>query len=564
MSREARTRERWIVLALAGLGLALRLHGLGDKALWTDEENMLRNARSDLGHIFQTWAQPLYYAFLHVWGLVVGETALLLRLPAALLGTAGAWVTWALAREIAPRRVAMLVLVLVVVDPFHVMHSQSVRWYTATYFLMTCATLQLVRGIRYGRRADWIRFAALGLVASLTDFWAAGFLVVELLAVVGAACWWSPGGATRRQLAAGACAVLALSGTGLWRMAAKTVDIVDPQRAAGRTAFQLSEETPYVQDPLSLDFLASVGSAFVGTEGEPGLSAAAAVFAGLAAIGLVTLAGRARRLTVLFCSLGLAPFAALAGLALLDQAPLHAVYVRYLIFLLAPYLILVSLGAWRLVDRVPARAAVASVALLPALMLPTLGDYYTTPKRDWRGMAEFLRRNVAAGDVVACRENWQSVGLLRYLKDHPSLAPSLEEGRLLIEIDGNPLVEEPITLMRDCPIVPQVAHVLPPRVEGDHYRLLDALLDPDTFRCLVVRRAQGPEDEEMPWGEPVALGGERIWFINAFYAVPSHIERDWTLAARFGTILDSGALEIWCSEPVPSGLERFNEGEVIH
>ena len=552
------------MMALVGVGLALRLHGLGEKALWTDEENMLRNARSDLGHIFQTWAQPLYYAFLHVWGQVVGETALLLRLPAALLGTAGAWATWALAREITGKRVALLALVLVVVDPFHVMHSQSVRWYTATYLLMTCATLQLVRGVRYGKRADWIRFAALSLVASLTDFWAAGFMGVELLAVGGAALWWSPGGATRRQLAAGACVVLVVSGTGLWRMADKTVDMVDPGWGGGRTAFQLSEETPFVLDPLSLGFLASVGGAFVGTEGEQGLSVVAAVFAALAAIGLMSMARQAPRLSVLFCALGAAPFAALAGLALMDHAPMHAVYVRYLIFLLAPYLILVSLGAWHVLATVPARSACVLAAVLPGLMLPALGDYYTTPKRDWRGMADFLRRNVAAGDIVACRENWQSVGLLRYLKDHPSLAPSLAEGRLLIELEGNLLVEEAITLMRDCPIVPQVAHVLPPRVEGDHYRLLDALLGRDIFLCLVTRRERGPEDEEMPWGKPVALGGERIWFINAFYAVPDHIERDWTLAARFGTILDSGALEVWCSEPVPSGLERFNVGEVIH
>jgi len=155
--RPSRALATAAVATLCLVALALRLHRLGDADIWWDEGWSIWLARMPLLQQAERTAYdtnpPLYYALLHFWRLVVGESEYAVRLLSVLGGVVAVAATHRLARECRQTTAGLIAAALVAVSPFMVHWSQQTRmysWTTALGLLSTALALRLWRANRGG------------------------------------------------------------------------------------------------------------------------------------------------------------------------------------------------------------------------------------------------------------------------------------------------------------------------------------------------------------------------------------------------------------------------------
>jgi hypothetical protein len=184
--RAARLAVWWPLLAITLLGAILRLSTLGLQSFWFDEAftpvhvlhpSLLATLRSVL-HTENT--PPLWYVLEWVDWRILGGGEVALRLPSALFGIATVPVAWAIGRELAGRRAAIVCAAIVAVNPLFVWYSQEARAYGL--FVLTAA-LSLLCFVRAERDPTPVRMAAFALssAAALLSHYFAVFMLVPML-----------------------------------------------------------------------------------------------------------------------------------------------------------------------------------------------------------------------------------------------------------------------------------------------------------------------------------------------------------------------------------------------
>ena len=173
---ESERSTPWAALiALMVLAAALRAIGL-DGGLWLDEIlTLVDSVRQPLAQIVTVFPwnnqHTLYSVLAHVSIRTFGEEAWSLRLPALLFGAATPPVLYLFAREFAGRTEALLAGLLLAVSYHHVWFSQNARGYSALAFFALLASWLLLRGLRRGKRSDFLWYgvaSALGVYTHLT------------------------------------------------------------------------------------------------------------------------------------------------------------------------------------------------------------------------------------------------------------------------------------------------------------------------------------------------------------------------------------------------------------
>ncbi len=175
-----------VVLTLTVVALVLRVIGLGDQSLWTDEMHTLAVAGVPRAPEIPPWhlsdlllvtQGPLFMLLVHAWSRLVGMSDAALRVLPVIFAVATIPPFYALAERLAGARPAILATLLLAVSPFHIWYAQELRGYSLVILAAVVATLFLVDLVRH--RGGVLQFAlyaasiALGLGASLT----AGFLL---------------------------------------------------------------------------------------------------------------------------------------------------------------------------------------------------------------------------------------------------------------------------------------------------------------------------------------------------------------------------------------------------
>ncbi len=142
------------LLSMTVVGGVLRLLSLTGQSLWVDEIltwNAIRPG-GDLGfweQVRDTIQGPLYLAV--VWPLLhMQDTALMLRLPAAVAGVLAVPLFGWLAFRLLDGRAARLALLLFAVNPFHVWYSQEGRGYAFVVLFALVTALVYVAMVRRG------------------------------------------------------------------------------------------------------------------------------------------------------------------------------------------------------------------------------------------------------------------------------------------------------------------------------------------------------------------------------------------------------------------------------
>ncbi|HHY56077.1 MAG TPA: hypothetical protein GYA08_11640 [Chloroflexi bacterium] len=149
MTSSLRTpRIGWIILLLVATGAVVRALRLTWQPLWWDEGYSVYFATEPLARMLELTAgdihPPLYYALLHGWINVWGAAApVALRTFSVIVGVAAlplqAWLAWRLFPG--RRRLLVIALVLLVVNPLHLFYSQEVRMYGLGMALSSLSTV---------------------------------------------------------------------------------------------------------------------------------------------------------------------------------------------------------------------------------------------------------------------------------------------------------------------------------------------------------------------------------------------------------------------------------------
>lgn len=167
------------------LSFALRLHRLGDRSVWWDEGLAAWAARQPLGQLTNWTAHdvhpPLYFALLHFWRLVSGDSEFGLRLFSAVLGTCAVAATYLLGRKVGGQMVGWLAALFLGVSRFAIDWSQEMRMYTLTALLSALvlwAVLGLWQQHSNGRFWKWGAVYVLLMTAGLYSLYLFALILV--------------------------------------------------------------------------------------------------------------------------------------------------------------------------------------------------------------------------------------------------------------------------------------------------------------------------------------------------------------------------------------------------
>jgi 4-amino-4-deoxy-L-arabinose transferase-like glycosyltransferase len=405
-----------VAVLLTLLAAALRLYGLGQQSLWTDEAHTIMVAgipRSpavppwhprDLLHVTQG---PLFMGLAHYWARLVGTGEAALRLLPALFSIATVPLFLALAGRLCGRRAAGFGGLLLAVSPFHVWYGQELRGYSLLMLAAVAATLDLVEILRgAGGIRRYLLYAAsvtAGLGASLTMVF---LLPVHALAAAARARRSGRRGLLGIALAWLLVLLLAAPWLGVFGTrhdVGRAVDRAQTAEAPLRGATTMPAlAVPYTFYAFAAGFSLGPTPAALHAPGRgladhaPVIALVAVLYGSLTVGGLLATTAR-RPATAFFLVVWIAiPFALAAWLALTNVKVWNARYVAvaYPAFLLAVAAGLAALPAW------PRRLVTVLVLALSLVGLWNLRRDPAYAKEDYRSAGAYLDRHLAPADAL--------------------------------------------------------------------------------------------------------------------------------------------------------------------
>ncbi len=408
------------------LAAVLRFYRLDGASLWVDEIltwNMIRPDRDLdlLGQVLDAIQAPLY--LLVVWPLTrIQENEIMMRLPAAVIGTLTVPVFGVLLGRLLDHRAARLGTLLLAISPFHVWYSQEARGYSFLIFfviLMTLAYLELTE--KPPKPAPALALAFTGACAILSNMSGLFLLLGMGLAVL---LLKRP-----KHLGQWGLWALALAGAVLlsspWLLKASGIWAVDRIMPGVNTGAALRGQSTF--SPLAIPY--SFFTFFFGNSFGPSLRElhqpdrmmvlkanlpfliAGAIPVGLGLLSSLRHLGRQRLFLLLFVA---APMGILMVLALRNIKPWNPRYVAVVFPFL---LILLSLGLTRLSGNWSRAGAVLMIVLsFWALAGHYWNDRYV--KADVRGAVHFVEgKNKSAEPILVP----SVTGVYSFYKQQPAL-----------------------------------------------------------------------------------------------------------------------------------------------
>jgi hypothetical protein len=407
----------------------VQLYGLEHKSLWHDEFGTLTNAGYDGGWIdairnpltVPTLPKPpLSFLVTHAF-LRLGQGALWARLPSVLFALLTIPLNYTVGSTLFARRTGLLAALLLAIAPLHVRYAQEARMYSMLAFL-SILTLYLFWWAIRSRNGRWWAGFALATTANLYTHQFAilplGVLVlfgVGLMIAPRARAWFP---FRRRQFFLSLVAILLLY---LPMVPFIVEGVISEEGLGGQPVSVYGELSLNLGSLLSTFRLLSGGT-------DPALIASLIlVGTGLVGFALHRVKARRRRRPSPAGSTqdhtaraGADPLTGYAILLLLIWIVLplvaalvfpagHGVRIRYLLFILPAYLLLVGYGLSWLLGRlqtassqpaVPTAAAVLMLVGIFAITGPSLTSYYAETKQNWRDATYLVLDLALPGEPV--------------------------------------------------------------------------------------------------------------------------------------------------------------------
>ncbi|MFH1507389.1 MAG: glycosyltransferase family 39 protein [Candidatus Omnitrophota bacterium] len=127
------------------IGMGLRIHNIGSKSIWMDEVMHSLYAKGSFGTIIEPkqGVMPAYTLILKLWRLVANSKVTTLRILSAILGTLTIFILFKLTNAIYGKGVAIISSLLLCLSPLHIFYSQQI----GPYSLFVLAALLFVYSI---------------------------------------------------------------------------------------------------------------------------------------------------------------------------------------------------------------------------------------------------------------------------------------------------------------------------------------------------------------------------------------------------------------------------------
>src|SRR6201996_5084845 len=193
-TQEEAGARRWAILAavvgLTAAGAAVRFASLGVQSFHHDEViTVMRVIPGSFGHMLHEVKTsesnpPLYYVLAWGWARAFGRDEWGIRSLSALFGTLTVALGYPIGRQLASRRVGLILAGLLAFNPMLIWYSQEARSYSLLVFFGALSFLFFLRALDSGGRprelALWALASALALGSHYFAFFAVGIEAVWL------------------------------------------------------------------------------------------------------------------------------------------------------------------------------------------------------------------------------------------------------------------------------------------------------------------------------------------------------------------------------------------------
>jgi uncharacterized membrane protein len=444
--------------------MTLSLYGLDSKSLWFDELATLTGAgwegswldaiRLPLT-IPTTPKPPLSYIITHLF-LPLGEGEFPLRLPALLFATLTIPLTYALGKSLFDRQVGLLGAFLLAIAPLQIRYAQEARMYAMWAFFSLLSLYLFWKAARSREARRWVLFAVVTILALYTHL----FTLLALGVMILFALWLLVRPQTRAQFPFQArhfiiaIAVILLAYTPMIPFLAE--GLVSGEGLGG-------EVVP--------DW--SLGALLLALRQFSGGHDLGSVLYALLLIAAVIVLARKNRWALALAMMWIAlPFIIVVSLPFG-----HNVRIRYFLFALPVYLLVVAYGlramaqwlvsrAARLRPRMNERSAEVLVSILLLGILAVVGAtsiaaYYAETKQNWRDATRLVCTLAEPGDHVWVRHVYHQVGVLYYARQWCSDPDAWTEANVHVFSGNLAGVLSPDDERRHWLIVPNRDYFLP-------------------------------------------------------------------------------------------------------
>jgi mannosyltransferase len=180
--------DRAVVVVATALLAGMSLYRIGSKQLWIDESVAVGLTDVSFGRfvfVITHWEvnqAPFYVAFAG-WHLLGDDTGTMRVLP-ALFAVATVPVVYLLGRRLYDSRIGALASVLFAVNALVLQWSQQIRGYTMALFLVTVATLLLVRLVDEPSTWRGLLYAGVAVLAVATHFFSGMVILAHVLSLL--------------------------------------------------------------------------------------------------------------------------------------------------------------------------------------------------------------------------------------------------------------------------------------------------------------------------------------------------------------------------------------------
>ena len=396
---------RWGLLLVLLVACVLRLYHLGYQALWHNEAVSVAESMQPMGEMLEgvlrnETTPPLYFVLLHGCLDVFGIGDFQARLLSAVFGILTVAVTYLLGCYLFDRRTGLLAAWLVTLSQLAVQFSQEARCYSQLLFLSTCASSLFILALHKRSAWAWWGFVSVSVLMLYTHYY--GIFTLGVLLVY-AWLYRRRYPLPRTWLAAGAAVVVGLLAP--WVATGMLV-----QSEMGKQCV-LHEQPPWFRahwSALCRDLNQFNNGEWNGPHAAHVwwcVVAGGLLFTVPAFLAIATALPTSRGMdapardrtpkegVVFLAALWLLPTLLIIGLS----AALQIQYsVRYILFCLAPYYLLVAHGLRQLHAPLLRRGLIVMVLLYSTLALQA--NYFLPYKENYRDAFAYLAQEYQEAD----------------------------------------------------------------------------------------------------------------------------------------------------------------------
>ena len=397
--------RKFALLFLLLAAFALRVYGLHAQSLWFDEGWSWHLARMPLAEMAAATAgdrsPTLYYALLHLWIGVSGQSEFAMRMLSAAADVAALACVALLAQRM--RGSSLAAAALYAICPAAIWYAQETRMYALVAALTIGSTAALWIWLRTGRTRALVASAALLALAAHSHYYAIFLLPGHAAAV--ALTWFRPQTAVRSPQSDHGRRQSVVSGRFLpWLLAALgVVAVVAPWLLAARGGFAYDDGFAFPLNTIDgrmFEWLRWFIDAGLPTPATTEALAVLGVCAGLS-IGAAVAQRRGQRAAFLLC---------VTVIPLLAAAVAVRIFYPYRSVFHPRYLIALAPAVCALLALAPRRLVFAPVLAMAGIWTPVLHGYFTEPthqRDDVRAAVRHVSEAWEPGDVIVLsRDNF--------------------------------------------------------------------------------------------------------------------------------------------------------------